>query len=107
MAFGGIMIALAGKMLELSWLTFTGVFIAVGGMFLMAAFSMIRQPRPQRGGANIPKTLPTARPESEPERAGTTNKLLPIGENDFLPSVIENTTELLTTPASRRPDTND
>ncbi len=95
MGFGGIVLALAGKMLDLRWLTFTGVFIAIGGMFLIAAFSLLRQSLPRKRKRN---TSPKAGVELE--KAGTTNKLLPIGENDFIPSVAEGTTDLLKTPVS-------
>ena len=94
LTFGGLMVAISGKMLELRWLTFTGVFITVGGMFLIAAYSLVRQSLPRKRKRKIVE---------EPElalRADTTNKLLPIGENDFVPSVVERTTDLLKIPAS-------
>lgn len=95
MAFGGLLVALTGKMLELRWLTFTGVFIMIGGIFLVAAYSLLRQSRPRKRKATQPQ-------QPEPAlRADTTNKLLPIGNNDFIPSVVEGTTDLLKTPASR------
>jgi hypothetical protein len=96
MTFGGIMIALAGKMMELKWLTFTGVFIAIGGMFLIAAYSLVSQSfqRKRKPAAPIQSV-------AEIERADTTNKLPPISENGFIPSVVEDTTDLLATPASR------
>lgn len=95
-AFGGMTIALTGKMLEVRWLTFTGVFILMGGMFVVAALAMLRQSRPRR-----------RRPPRHHENAttlpvDTTNKLLPVGDNDFLPSVTEGTTNLLETPAKKR-----
>lgn len=89
------MIALTGKMMDLKWLTFTGVFISIGGMFLMAAFSMLRQSQSRNR---------KARPHPQPEplfHANTTNKLLPIGNNDLIPSVTEATTNLLKTPANK------
>ncbi len=90
--FGGIMVALTGKMLDLRWLTFLGVFSSISGMFLMASLGMMRQSR-QR------KSKPTRTPEAESQlQAQTTNKLLPIGENNFIPSVTESTTNLLKTP---------
>ena len=101
MTFGGLMVALSGKMLELRWLTFTGVFIMVGGMFLVAAYSLLRQSRPRRS-----KRKAIEQPEMA-LRADTTNKLLPIGENDFIPSVVEPTTDLLETPAARESSTGD
>jgi hypothetical protein len=96
MSFGGIMLALTGKMMELKWLTFTGVFIAIGGMFLIAAYSLVSQslPRKRKPAAPIERV-------AELERADTTNKLPPIRENGFIPSVVEDTTDLLATPVSR------
>ncbi len=96
MTFGGIMLALAGKMMEVKWLTFTGVFIAIGGMFLIAAYSLVSQSLPRRR-----KPASPIQTVAELERADTTNKLPPIGENVFIPSVVEDTTDLLPTPASR------
>lgn len=92
--FGGLMVAMTGKMLDLRWLTFTGVFICMGGMFLMAAFAMYRQSRPKKRRSQR-STLPVSL-----DNAGTTNKLLPLGENDFIPSVTESTTNLLATPSA-------
>jgi hypothetical protein len=90
--FGGIMVALTGKMLDLSWLTFLGVFISIGGMFLMALLGLLGQSRTRKR-----KSIHIAQMETQ-LRADTTNKLLPIGENDFIPSVTEATTNLLKTP---------
>lgn len=90
--FGGITVAMTGKMLDLRWLTFTGVIVSIGGMFMMAASAMYRQSRPLK--QKIPHT-----PQAETSfRADPTNKLLPLGENDFYPSVTEATTNLLKTP---------
>ncbi|MBK8464532.1 MAG: hypothetical protein IPL32_01755 [Chloracidobacterium sp.] len=91
MAFGGILIALTGKMIDISWLVFPGVFISIGGMFMIAAIPLLR-----RSGPRKRKVAPLPQRDSLAP-AGTTNKLLPIGENDFVPSVVENTTELLKT----------
>ncbi len=93
--FGGIMLALAGKMFDMQWLTFTGVFICLGGMFSMAAFAMLPQTRPKK---RKPRQVPEPAPLT---RADTTNKLLPLGENDFIPSVTESTTNLLKTPNTK------
>jgi hypothetical protein len=92
--FGGLMVAMTGKMVDIRWLTFAGVFACMGGMFLMAAFAMYRQTSPKKR-----RSRPTAPPVSL-DRAGTTNKLLPIGQNDFVPSVTESTTNLLATPSA-------
>jgi hypothetical protein len=90
--FLGVMAALSGDMAGLRWLKFTGVFIAIGGIFSMAAASIIMSM--PKAGRQKPKK--TQQPLTV-ERADTTNKLLPVGENDFVPSVVENTTELLQT----------
>ena len=94
--FGGLLISMAGKLAELRWLTFTGVFVMVIGIFLMAAFGMMRELRPRkRREAHFQKPEPVL-------RADTTNKLLPIPDNDFIPSVVEGTTNLLKTPEPSR-----
>ena len=96
MTSGGLLVSLAGAMVELRWLIFAGVFIMIGGMFLIAALSMLRQSRPRKGKPN------PVQHQIDFEQADTTNKLLPIGNNDFIPSVTEGTTELLKTPAHKR-----
>ena len=95
MIFGGLLTAMAGKLWSVKWVTFTGVFIMIGGMFLIAAYGLLRQSRPRKR-----KAKPVAPPEPL-LRADTTNKLLPIGDNDFIPSVVEPTTELLKPPVGR------
>jgi hypothetical protein len=90
--FGGLMVAMAGKMADVRWLTFTGIFAVLIGMFLMAAAGMMRE-----YGAGKPRRRSTPpRPKAGmPLPADTTNKLLPVGETDFIPSVTEHTTNLL------------
>ena len=96
--FAGLMIAMTGKMVDLRWLTFTGVFLCMGGMFSMAAFAMYRQTRPKKR-----KRVRAALTDSL-ERADTTNKLLPISAaDDFIPSVTDATTNLLTPSAVNIP----
>jgi hypothetical protein len=47
--FIGLMVGIAGKMAEIKWLTFTGVFVVLAGMFLIAAGSMMgSSPRKRR-----------------------------------------------------------
>ena len=94
--FGGLLVAMAGKLAELRWLTFTGAFIKVVGLFCMAAYGMVQQSRPRRSR----KPFRTVQP-AELSKADTTNKLLPIGDDDFIPSVTERTTNLLEVPAAR------
>jgi predicted nucleic acid-binding Zn ribbon protein len=90
LTFVGIVVGIAGGMAELRWLKNTGVLLAITGMFSIVAGNLILQMRgPQRL---------TRRHDPEPpnfERADTTNKLLPLGQNDYIPSVVENTTDLL------------
>ena len=66
----------------------------IAGMFSFPAASLIMSM--PKNGRKKPNNL-DAPPSLE--HADTTNKLLPIGDNDFVPSVIENTTDLL--PSSR------
>lgn len=94
--FGGLLVSMTGAFIEVRWLIFVGMFIMIGGMFSIAAFAMLRQSRPRKRKAN-----PSLQPV-ELSRADTTNKLLPNGNNDFIPSVTEGTTELLKTPAHKR-----
>src|SRR5436190_3829988 len=81
MAFGGILIALSGKLIDLRWLVFAGVFISIAGMFTIAAISLLRN-----SGTRKIRPVPSHQPGSLTP-AGTTNKLLPIGENDYIGSV--------------------
>ena len=101
MAFGGILLAMTGKMTDLRWLLLAGVFISVGGMFLTAALSLLRQSRPRKR-----KNIPSHQSPQAFSKADTTNKLLPVGENDFIPSVTEVTTNLLEIPVSKKSDLN-
>ncbi len=94
--FASLMVAITGKMLDLRWLQFTGVLIMFGGMFLVAAYALLRQFRPRKR-----KPSPTPQPESL-SPADTTNKLPPVRANDFIPSVTESTTNLLKTPTPKR-----
>ena len=94
--FGGMLLAMGAKMWAIKWLVFTGVAITFGGMFCIAAYGLLLQTRPRR---SKPKTA--SPPQPEVLAADTTNKLLPIGDNDFIPSVVEDTTELLKTPVVR------
>lgn len=95
MAFGGILLAMTGKLVDLRWLMFAGVFISVGGMFFIPAFTLLRQSRPRKRKATQLQQPDFLTP------ADTTNKLLPLGDTDFIPSVTEETTNLLKVPARR------
>ncbi len=94
MAFGGILIAMGGKMFDQRLVTFLGAFISIAGMFFIAAYPFIRPSRSQKHNAGLP---------SQPESLSpveTTKKLSPNGDIDFVASVTEETTNLLKVPAS-------
>ena len=93
--FCGIMIAIGGGMAEIKLLTFIGVAIALAGMFMIPAYSLMGNSRPRKR-----KNVPTPH-TSTIESADTTNKLLPIGQNEFIPSITEGTTNLLKTPSKK------
>ncbi|MEO6654688.1 MAG: hypothetical protein ABIO36_01255 [Pyrinomonadaceae bacterium] len=89
MSFGGILIAMTGKMGDIRWLTFAGVFLSIAGMFFVAAYPMLR--------SLLPRKRPAAH-AAQPEflsPVGTTKKLSPVDGSTFIPSVTENTTNLL------------
>lgn len=91
--FGGLLIAMGGKIWAVKWVIFSGLIIMFGGTFGIAAYGLLRQTRPK-------KSKPASQPASA-LRADTTNRLLPVGDNDYIPSVVDDTTELLKTPAAR------
>ena len=90
--FGGLLVAMGGKIWDVKWVIFTGLLVMFSGVFGIAAFGVIRQTRPRRR---------VATPMPEMLRADTTNKLPPLDPNAFIPSVVDETTELLSTPAPR------
>ena len=90
MTFAGIILGVGGGMADLRWLKAIGVLIAITGMFSIVAGNLILQLRSSQRRKPKASWQPP-----DLERADTTNKLLPIGQNDFIPSVVENTTELL------------
>ena len=93
--FSGLLIAMGGKLWAVKWVIFTGLLIMFGGIFCIAAYGLLRATRPRRS-----KPILTLQPEIL--RADTTNKLLPIGDDDFIPSVVDDTTELLKVPTTRQ-----
>lgn len=98
MAFGGIIIALAGKFAELRPVLFLGVIVSIAGMFFIAAYPMLRSSLRQR---NVAPEQPGSLPH-----APTTKKLAPIGDFEYVPaSVTEVTTNLLKEPAAKLSDT--
>ncbi len=61
MAFGGIMIALAGSFVDIRAVLFLGVIISIAGMFSIAAYPMLRSSFKRRSGAaKHPDSLPQA-----------------------------------------------
>jgi hypothetical protein len=98
--FGGLLVAMGGKIWAVKWVIFTGLVIMFGGVFCIAAYGLLRQSTQRKSNAKRKTSLAPPQ-QSELVPADTTNKLLPIGDNDFIPSVVDNTTELLQTPAAR------
>jgi hypothetical protein len=90
MAFGGIIVALFGRMLlHIDVVVLVGVLLSICGMFFIAAYPLLRRslrPRTNIIGTSQPESLAAAEP---------TNKLPPMSANDFVGSVTENTTDLL------------
>ncbi|CAN5331902.1 hypothetical protein BH10ACI3_BH10ACI3_16100 [soil metagenome] len=98
MAFGGIMLALSGKIIDIRWMLFAGVFISIFGMFFIAAFPLLRSSLRRKPRLDVVD-------QPGPQLAApTTRKLSPIGDSDFIPSVVEGTTELLKEPVRLRSD---
>ena len=94
--FGGLLVSMGGKIWDVKWVIFTGLLIMFSGIFAIAAFALVRQTRPRR---NLSAKAPVKEPEML--RADTTNKLPPLDPNSFIPSVVDDTTEPLMTPAKR------
>lgn len=62
------------------------------GVFIIAAYGVMWELRPRKRVLNRADT-PTSAPSIE--KADTTSKLLPVADADYIPSVVENTTDLL------------
>lgn len=93
MVFAGIFTSLAGSLFNQRGIVFVGVFLLVAGMFFIAAYPMLRSLLPRKRSA-----AGNTQPESL-AHAETTKKLAPVDDNSFIPSVTENTTNLLNDPA--------
>jgi len=92
MAFAGIMISMAATMIGIRVAVFIGVFISITGMFFVAAYPMLR--------SSFKRQKKTALPQESLPNAPTTKKLSPIGDFEYVPvSVTESTTNLLKEPA--------
>lgn len=103
----GVLIAMGGKLADSKLIVFAGAFMIVATMLfgVLGAYLVAMRPRPRLKRTSI------ANNPAEPEllqRADTTNKLLPIANaDDFIPTVTEATTDLLTVPASNRSEVRD
>ena len=95
LAFGGIIVALAGQMLlHQSAIVFIGVATSLMGMTSIAVIPLIAAKQARERGRRVPPR-PSAIAPAEP-----TMKLPPISAADeFVPSVVDDTTELLKEPA--------
>jgi predicted nucleic acid-binding Zn ribbon protein len=96
LVFAGLMVSIFGKMFEMRWLAYIGLVVMMTGAFAIAAYSLFRETRPRKS-----TVVPTFQPIATLEKVDTTNKLLPLGDTEYIPSVVENTTELLKSPAKR------
>ncbi len=97
MMFGGIIIALASKaLLNQDVITLVGVLISIAGMFVIAAYPILFPKQSTRRDVRHPT------PNAALAPAETTNKLPPMSDIDFVPSVTEKTTDLLRRPNSDR-----
>lgn len=92
--FLGVFAALSGDMLGIKWLAFAGLFVSLAGVFSTMIVAVVWGTRPNR------RRVPAVPTKPQILGADTTNKLLPIGVNDFVPSVTEKTTDLLKVPNS-------
>jgi len=95
--FAGLLVAMGGKLWAVKWVIFTGLIIMFGAIFCVAAYGLLLQTRPRRS-----KSISTPQRQPDVLAADTTNKLLPIGDDDFIPSVVDDTTELLKIPSNRQ-----
>jgi len=102
MMFVGLLIGIGGKMFDMRWLAYLGLVILFTGAFIFAVYGFLRETRPRRHRSGRVQTPDLASPATlTVQKADTTNKLLPVSNDDHIPSVIDNTTELLETPAKR------
>lgn len=92
--FAGLLVAMGGKMFDMRWLAYLGLVVMMTCAFIMAAYAFLRETRPRK---RAPRSVEAPLAVLTVEKADTTNKLLPVGDNDYLPSVVENTTNLLET----------
>lgn len=94
--FAGTVAALFGRMLDLQWLLFIGVFAMLAGLFGLVVVAYIWEARSRR------RTPAEAQQPVAIERADRTNDLLPMGGDDYIPnvaSIVEFTTKRLKIPS--------
>lgn len=95
-AFGGIIVALTGKMIvHQELLVFIGVVLSIAGMASIAITPLLSNRR-SKASRQMPAAQPATVAPAEP-----TFKLPPIDSIHEIPSVVENTTELLKDPIGR------
>jgi len=92
MMFAGLMATIFGKMVSMKWLSYLGLAVMLTGPFVVFAYLIFRATRPRK---RAPDRTATLTPSPTIEQADTTNKLLADSDTDYIPSVVENTTELL------------
>ena len=99
--FLGIFVGVTGGIVELRWLKFTGVYITLIGFVSLVGGNLILQRIAEtktrwRIAEEKAKRRSTRPADDLNHRADTTNKLLPVGQDDFVPSsIVENTTSFL------------
>lgn len=86
------MTAIFGKMFGEIWVSYLGLVVMMTAAFVMVAYGFLRETSPRRQPA-LPADTPS--PTASVEKADTTSKLLPVGTMDHIPSVVDDTTELL------------
>lgn len=100
--FVGLLVGIGGKMFEMRWLSYLGLVVMFTGSFVIGVYAFLKETRPRRRANNqIDTPTPAISPAISDMKADPTNKLLPLGEDDYIPSVAEDTTELLQIPAKR------
>ena len=100
LAFGGIIIALTGRMLlDEKLIVYLGVITSIIGMMSIAMISMTSGRRPKKRIRSVAAAQPATLPPAE-----STMKLPPMNAFDSMPSVIDNTTDLLKQPVQNHSD---
>lgn len=99
LAFGGIIIALTGKMLlDEKIIVYLGVITSIIGMMSIAMIPMTSGSRKKNRTRNVAGQPAVIAPPK------STMKLPPMNAFDSMPSVVDNTTQLLKEPARNNQD---